>query len=182
MTKIPQVTSSKSLYKNKFLEIKVDTLALNNKEWEYAYFIKPNKNAAGILPIDNTGIYLVNQYRYPSGEYFWQIPMGMVEVGSSELDTAKKELLEETGITTKRLTFIGSINAEPGMSNQETFIYVGEDLSFGEKHEDENEIGMKLKHFTFAEIQEQIAKGAIKCGFTLSALMLLRNNYLNRVE
>lgn len=164
------------------MEIKVDTLSLNNNEWEYAYFIKPNKNGAGVLPIDETGVYLVNQYRYPSHDFFWQIPMGMVDEGSTELETAKKELLEETGISAKKLTFIGSFVAEPGMSNQETFVYAGEELSFGEKHEEANEIGMRLKHFTFVEIEQYIAKGRIKCGFTLSALLLLKNNYLKSIE
>ncbi len=182
MSKIPNVISTRSVYKNEFLEIKVDTLSLDDNQWEYAYFIKPNKNAAGVVAMDETGIYLVNQYRHPSHDYFWQIPMGMVDVGSNEQETARKELLEETGITAAKLTFIGSFFAEPGASNQEMFVYVGEGLTIGQKHEDIKEIGMKLRHFTFEEIKDNITKGNIKCGFTLSALLLLKNNYLSSAK
>lgn len=182
MNKLPTITASKSIYKNEFLEIKVDTLSLDEHSWEYAYFIKPNKNAAGVLALDGRGVYLVNQYRHPSHDFFWQIPMGMVDVGSNELETAKKELQEETGIKAAKLTCIGSFLAEPGASNQKMFVYVGEELTLGKKHQEVKEIGMKLKHFTFEEIKQCISEGTIKCGFTLSALLLLKNNYLKSVE
>lgn len=177
MTNIPIVVTSKSIYKNEYLEIKVDALGQNENVWEHAYFVKPNANGAGVLAADETGIYLVNQYRHPSREYFWQIPMGMIDEGMGELETAKKELGEETGITAETYTPIGHFVAEPGMSNQKTFVYVAEGLTFGDTHFDPSEVGMKLKHFTFEEIQEGIRKGAITCGFTLSALLLYKNNY-----
>jgi ADP-ribose pyrophosphatase len=86
-------------------------------------------------------------------------------------------LIEETGITAEKLTPIGSLVGEPGMSNQEVFIYVAENLKFGEKNIEKQEIGMHLKHFTFEEIDEAIRNGDIKCGFTLSAILLFRNNF-----
>ncbi len=179
MPTIPKTVSSRSLYKNNFLEIKVDKLEMNGNEWEYAYFIKPNKNSVGVLAVDDAGIYLVQQYRYPCQDFFWQIPGGMIDDGLTELDTAKKELIEETGITAEKLTLIGTVVAEPGMSGQKTFIYVGEGLTLGEKHLDITEIGMRLKHFTFEEVDESIKNGTITCGFTLSALLLFKTNYTN---
>ncbi len=177
MTRVPKTISSKSIYKNKFVEIKVDEVSLDGNNWEHAYYIKPHKNAAGVIPIDETGMYLVQQFRYPSQGYFWQIPMGMMEDEAEPIETARRELLEETGISAQKLSPIGSLYGEPGMSSQEVFIYVGEHLSFGEKHTDINEIGMHLKHFTFAEIDEGIKNGMIKCGFTLSAILLFKNNF-----
>ncbi len=178
MNKVPKVISSKSVYNNKFQEIKVDVLELDGYKWEQVYFIKPNKDGVGVLPVDESGIYLVNQYRHASQAFLWQLPTGMMDPGSTEIDTAKHELLEEAGLTAKEFVKIGSIFAEPGMSNQEEFIYLAKGLEKREQHLDETEQGMKVKHFSFDEIEKMIKSGEIKCGFTLSALMLYRNNYL----
>lgn len=180
MQKVPKLISSKSVFKNKFQEIKVDTIELDGYKWEQVYFVKPNKNGVGILPVDETGIYLVNQYRHASKAFFWQIPMGMIDISSTELETAKKELLEETGLTAKEFVKIGSIFAEPGMSNQEEFIYVAKGLSQKQQNLEKSEINLKVKHFTFKEINEMVKNGEIKCGFTLSSLYLLQNNYLKK--
>jgi 8-oxo-dGTP pyrophosphatase MutT (NUDIX family) len=180
MKKVPQTVSSRSIYKNKFVEIKVDEVTLDGNNWEHAYYVKPFKNAAGVVAINETGLYLLDQFRYPSQKFFWQIPMGMMENDADPLETAKRELHEEAGITAKKYTSIGSLYGEPGMSNQEVFIFVGEDLTCGKQHTEMNEVGMKLKHFTFEEVDKLIKDGKIQCGFTLSALLLFKSNFQNQ--
>ena len=55
--------------------------------------------AVGVIPIDSEGnTWLVGQYRYPLNEYSWEIPEGGCPEGEKELDTAKRELKEETGL------------------------------------------------------------------------------------
>lgn len=177
MNKIPQTVSSRSIYRNKFVEIKVDAVTLDGNNWEHAYYVKPFKNAAGVVAIDSTGLYLIEQYRYPSRDYFWQIPMGMMENESDPMETARRELKEEAGIDAKKLTLLGTLYGEPGMSNQEVFIYVGQDLTLGSQQTDFNEIGMHVQHFTFDEVDSYVQSGKIKCGFTLSALFLFKSNF-----
>ena len=177
MNKVPQTVSSRSIYKNQYVEVKVDELSFGENVWEQAYFMKPNKNAVGVLPVDETGLYLLNQYRYASQRWFWQIPLGMIDVGSDKTETARRELLEEAGITAEKFTPIGSFVAEPGMSDQETFMFVAQGLTFGKKNIEINEVGMELKHFMFEEIDEYVKSGKITCGFTLSALLLFKNNF-----
>lgn len=180
MQKIPKLINSKSIYKNEYQEIKVDKVEVENHRFEYVYFVKPNKNGVSILPIDKTGIYLVNQYRYACQEFLWQAPSGMVDKGSTIEETARKELSEEAGLTAEKFTLIGSVFAEPGMSNEEEFIYAATGLKKSAQHLEETELGMEVKHFTFAEIKKMVKNGKIKCGFTLSALELFQNNYLKK--
>lgn len=178
MQKIPKIVGSRSIHKSSFVEVKIDVLELNGHRWEQVYFIKPNKNGVGILPIDETGIYLVNQYRHASQSFLWQIPMGMINKGSYELETAQEELAEETGLMAEEFIKIGSLIAEPGMSNQEEFIYVAKGLKHSRQNLGITELGMQVKHFSFDEIERMVQNGEIKCGFTLSALYLFNNNFL----
>lgn len=175
--KKPKLISSKSLFKNPFVEIKRDIIAMDARKWDQVYFTKPNKNGAAIIPLDDTGVYLVNQYRHPSQKFYWQIPMGMLDIGHTPLQTARKELLEEMGFTAEEFTQIGSFFAEPGMSNQETFLFVAKGLEKHERQLEYTEIGMEVRHFTFEVLEQMVRQNEIQCGFTLAALFLLKNNY-----
>ncbi len=175
MSKIPNLLSSKSLYKNKYTEVFVDRLKFNNKEWEQVYLTKPNKKGVAVIPLDEKGIFLVKQYRHPIKTFLWQLPMGMIDLETSEEETAKKELLEEAGIKATKFTKIGSIFAEPGVIDQEEVIYIAENLTLQTNNPEINEVGLQVKHFTFEELKKMIRNGGLKCGFTLSALLLFEN-------
>jgi ADP-ribose pyrophosphatase len=181
MDTIPKTLSTKTVYTNKFAEVKVDTLSLNGKTWEQVYFVKPQENAVGALPVDETGIYLVRQYRHPSHTFLWQLPMGMIDAGNDELKTIQEELAQEAGLSAERFTKIGMVIPEAGMSGQKLVVYVAKNLRRVPSHPETAEVGMQVRHFLFAEIKQMIAEGGISCGFTLSALMLLHNNFSRKL-
>ena len=59
--------------------------------------------AIGIIPVDANGlITLVGQFRYPHKEYSWEIPEGGGPKDENPLSAAKRELEEETGLTSKK--------------------------------------------------------------------------------
>ena len=176
---VPKTISSRSIYSNPYMDIKVDIIEFGGRQWEQAYFIKPNKDNVGILPVTEEGIYLVSQYRYASKEYFWQIPMGMVDINSSEIVTVNHELAEEVGFKASELVKIGSFNAEPGMSPANTHIYLATGLESVTANSEISEVGMKTKLFSSKEINDAVVDGTIHCGFTLSALYLYEA-YKNR--
>lgn len=179
MSRIPKTQSSRIVYRNPYVDIKVDTLERDGIQWEQVYFVKPNDNAAGVIATDGKGIYLVHQYRYASKAFFWQIPMGMIDKGNDPLETAKIELKEEAGIIAEKLQNIGMVVAEPGMSPQKVSIFVATELQKGTNNPTELEGEIKVQYFKMDEVHTMIREGEITCGFTLSALMLFKNNYLS---
>ena len=72
------------------------------------YDIVHFKNLAiGIIPLDDdNNTWLVGQYRYPFNKYTWEIPEGGGELNVSPLESAKRELSEETGIKAKKFNKI----------------------------------------------------------------------------
>lgn len=179
MSRIPKTQSSRIVYRNPYVDIKVDTLERDGIQWEQVYFVKPNDNAAGVIATDGKGIYLVRQYRYASHAFFWQIPMGMIDKGNDPLETAKIELREEAGIIAEKLQKIGMVVAEPGMSPQKISIFVATGLQKGVNKPTELEGEMRVQYFKMDDVHTMIRDGKITCGFTLSALMLFKNNYLS---
>lgn len=174
MSRTHETLSSRIVYKNKHLELKVDEVKLQNGYiFEQAYFVKPGQNSVGIVVIEDNSTYLVRQYRYTAHQWMWQIPMG-TSSNKSPLSCAKQELQEETGLKAKKWRKIGSIRPEPGMLIQPTTIYLARELTKGKQALEEEEYGMRVKKFSFDQIEEMIKKGAITCGYTLSAWLLFR--------
>src|SRR5690606_33199265 len=73
--------------------------------------VRFKNKAIGIVPVDDNGyIYLVGQFRYPLGEYSWEIPEGGGLLEHDPLDAAKRELKEETALVATFWERIGRIH------------------------------------------------------------------------
>lgn len=171
-----KIISSKSVYHNSHINIMVDTVEQGGDRWEQAYFVKENKDGVVILPVDDTGIYMVNQYRHAIAESIWQFPMGSISQNQSPLDAAKAELSEETGIQAELFTLIGTYKPEPAMTSTHMHVYLATGLSFHSNHPDVTEVGLKMQHFTFAQIDQMINTGQANCGYTMSAYYLYKEH------
>lgn len=64
--------------------------------------------AVAIVPLFDDGrVLLERQFRYPHRREFIEVPAGKLEPGEPPLDTAKRELLEETGYEAEEWTRLG---------------------------------------------------------------------------
>lgn len=175
--------SHKLVYSNKYAKVFVDEFASGNAKGEYVYISKPFHNAVAVLPIGENSIYLTTQYRYPIRKMMLQIVMGSVDGKETPVQSAKRELLEEAGISGSDWEELGIIHAEPGLSDQKTYIYCCDVTTTETPHPDLTEIGISGKYYTESEVMNLIHTGQITCGFTLSTLMLYftkKRNYSYR--
>jgi len=65
-------------------------------------------NAVAIFPIDGDRCKLLKQYRYAVGQHIYEAPAGTMEEGEDPLETAHRELIEETGFRAKTIVPKGS--------------------------------------------------------------------------
>lgn len=98
--------------------------ACRRGKWEYVSRARGIK-AAVILAIDEDHIILVEQYRVPVGGPVLELPAGLVgdedgAEGELALDSAKRELVEETGYTAAHWEDCGVFQSSPGLTG-ETF-------------------------------------------------------------
>ena len=102
-----QTKESKEVYNNPWIRV-VENKVINPKGGDGIYGVVHFKNVAiAIIPIDSDGYtYLVGQYRYTMNSYEWEVPMGGGLKENSNLESAKRELLEETGIVAENWQII----------------------------------------------------------------------------
>ncbi|WP_435015645.1 NUDIX domain-containing protein [Tundrisphaera sp. TA3] len=88
--------------------------------------------AIGVLPVEDDGsVWLVGQHRYPLDSYSWEIPEGGGPEGEDPEATARRELLEETGLTADRLELINRSHLSNSVSDEEALLFRATGLSLG---------------------------------------------------
>ena len=139
------------------------------------YTVVHKQPFALIIPWDGKNFTLVGQYRYQVDFDSWEFPQGYYE-HNSILETAKKELKEETGFTATDIKLINSFYIAPGAIDQECKVFLATGLNEGENELEESEEGLQTRKVTLEEVTELIKRGEIKDGPTITALYLFLMN------
>ncbi len=172
MTKNPwQTLRIDTVYEN--LWIKVDKHEVINPAGNLGIYGKVHfKNRAlAIIPIDEEGnTWIVGQYRYPLEEYSWEIPMGGGLIELDQLESAKRELKEETGLTAEKWTEIMKIHTSNSVTDEVGYVYLAEDLTQGQTEFEETEI-LQIKKLSFSEVLEMVMSGAITDGLSIAGIL-----------
>lgn len=136
------------------------------------YSVVHFKNIAlGILPLDKDyNTWIVGQYRYPINQYSWEIPEGGGKRDIAPLESAKRELLEETGITAQKWTKIQEMYLSNSASDEFCILYIAQDLSFGEAQPEDNE-QLELKKIHFNELYAMVERGEITDSLTVTIVL-----------
>jgi len=171
----PWVTKSiESKYENDWIRVEHHEV-INPSQKEGIYGKVHFKNIAiGIIPIDNDGnSWIVGQYRYPLNAYSWEIPEGGGKIGIPPLDSAKRELQEETGIMANQWEMIQEIHTSNSVSDEYGLIYLAQELTVGIAMPDENE-ELELRKLPIKEIFQMVLDGKITDSLSIAGLFKVK--------
>lgn len=129
--------------------------------------------AIGIIPLDtDQNTWLVGQYRYTLDQYSWEIPMGGGPLDVPLLDSAKRELKEETGLTANRWTEICKIHTSNSVTDETGIAFLAQDLKEGKTAFEETE-DLKIWKLPFSAVVEMCDKGEITDSLSVAAIYRL---------
>lgn len=127
--------------------------------------------AIGILPLDEElNTWLVGQYRFPLKAYSWEIPEGGGPLEEDPLDSAKRELIEETGLIATEWLEIQRMHLSNSVSNELAIIYIARGLTQGESSPEETE-ALTLRKLPFQEAYQMVLNGEITDSMSVSAIL-----------
>jgi len=161
----------KRIYENPWFRVDEDEVINPAGRTNLYGAIRFKTQAIGIIPIDAAGnTWLVGQYRYVPDEYSWEIPMGGSPLGEEILETARRELKEETGLTAKKWTRLMRLHTSNSVTDEEGFVFVAQDLTEGETEFEETE-DITLKKLPLTAAVQLMLDGAITDAISVAGLL-----------
>ena len=151
--------SSELVYTGDYLKVYRDTVSLPNGASSYREYLK-HPGAVMIIPVfDNGDVLVERQYRYPMRQVFVEFPAGKKDAGEAPLETAQRELLEETGYTAQNYTHITDIHNALAYCDEVIHFYIAEDLhDSGQQKLDDNEF-VQVMRVALVELMNWIRQG-----------------------
>jgi 8-oxo-dGTP pyrophosphatase MutT (NUDIX family) len=177
-----KLIDSKIQYNNQWIRVEEhDVINPNGGEGIYGKVHFKNV-AVGVIPIDENGnTWLVGQYRYPLDEYSWEIPEGGCPIGEKELDAAKRELKEETGLIAQKWDELLRIHTSNSVSDERGVVFLAKDLFQGKTEFEETE-DLKIRKLPLKEAIQMVMDGKITDSISIAALLKLNAMLSNSKE
>jgi len=126
--------------------------------------------AIGVVPIDEHGFtWLVGQHRYLLDQFTWEIPEGGGLIADDPLETAKRELREETGIRAERWTHLLNLHTSNSVTDECAHTFIAQDLSFGDVEPDETE-ELTIKRLPLSDAVDMALTGKITDSLAMASL------------
>jgi ADP-ribose pyrophosphatase len=136
------------------------------------YSVVHFKNIAiGIIPLDeDMNTWIVGQYRYPLKQYSWEIPEGGGKHGVPVMDSAKRELLEETGIKAEKWTKILDMHLSNSVSDEYATVFIAQVLSFTKPEPEETE-QLHVMKIPFELAYSMVMQGKITDSMSVAGIL-----------
>ncbi|MBL8151753.1 MAG: NUDIX hydrolase [Blastocatellia bacterium] len=133
------------------------------------YVIEP-ANWVNIIAITKSkDVILVRQYRHGSETVTLEIPGGMVDDGESPEEAAKRELLEETGYSSRDLTLLGVCEPNPAIQNNLCYTFLATDVELEKEQKMDSTEDIEVILCPLKEIGEMIVKREITHALVIAA-------------
>jgi len=132
----------------------------------------PNGRTVRITYIDHPGaviiapfvnkntVVMMRQFRPALNKYIYELPAGTLDPHEPIAACARRELLEETGLKTKKLAKLGAIYPVPGYSTEVIHIFKAEDLTMTHAQPEIYEV-IKIMPMTKLQVRRLFARGSL---------------------
>jgi ADP-ribose pyrophosphatase len=160
---------TRTVYEGKLFDVSLERWGDHERE------IVEHPGAVAIVAVDDDGmVTLVRQLREATRKSLLELPAGTLEGNEAPLDSARRELEEETGLRGGRWHKLGGFYTTPGFCREYMHLFAAEGVEQGDASPEDDE-ELELVRWNVGDIPSQL--GEIEDAKTLAGLLL----YLRKV-
>lgn len=127
--------------------------------------------ASAIVSFDaQQRVAVLRQYRYAAGGDLWEIPAGTLDDAEEPLTCARRELIEEAGVSAERWDALGHIFTAPGFTDEKIHLFLARDLAEAKQNLDHDEVIHEVQHIPLSEALQWVSDGRISDAKSIAAL------------
>ena len=171
-----RTVSSREVFDGRVVRLRVDTVSMpggGTAERE----VCGHDDAVAVVAMDqDERITLVRQYRHAVGERLWELPAGLCDVqGEEPLETARRELVEETGLEAGTWRPVIELVPSPGFCTERVHVYLATELrEVGRPEAEHEEADMEVFRMPLAEAVDAVLDGRIVNGIAVAGILAAR--------
>jgi 8-oxo-dGTP pyrophosphatase MutT (NUDIX family) len=122
------VHGERSIYSSRWVDVRLtDVEAPDGQRFEHHVLRMQRVAVAVVVDEQHDRVLMLNRHRFIDGTWGWEVPVGIVEPGEEALQTAGREVLEETGWRPGQMTRLVEFQPAIGIADtpHEVFLAVG---------------------------------------------------------
>jgi 8-oxo-dGTP pyrophosphatase MutT (NUDIX family) len=157
------VVSTKDIYQGRILALRVDEVAMPGNTTAHREIVE-HLGAVSIAALDDDGqVVLIHQYRHALGRRIWELPAGLIDHADEDpLEAAKRELVEEVGLTAQHWSVLVDVACSPGFTDEVVRVYLATGLSTVDREVlGDEEADLEVRWFPLGEAVQMTLGGQI---------------------
>jgi ADP-ribose pyrophosphatase len=164
------LATNDNIFDGRVFKVKVHDIELPDGKKSKREIVEHHGGVGVIAITPEKDVFMVTQYRIAADEMMLEIPAGKLEKGENPYDAGMRELEEETGYKTDKLTFLGEYFATPGYCTEKLSIYLATDLEYKGQHLDPGEF-LNVSKIPLDKLYEMVMNNEIRDCKTAIAIL-----------
>lgn len=175
------MSARREVYRGRLISLMAADVELPNGVTS-TFDIVSHPGASAVVALDeNLNVVLVRVFRPAVGAFLYELPAGKMDEGDDPIETARRELREETGADATDLGFLARMLTAPGYSTEVVSLYLARNLVFGLPDTEHDEV-LSVVRVQFAEALKMIDRGDIQDSKTIVGLLLASRTLSGKVR
>lgn len=156
-------------FRGRVITVTTDDVLLPNGHRALLEVVHHPGGAAVVAVDSQQRVCLLRQYRYVAGGWIWELPAGKLEPNEPPLETAKRELIEEAGVSASHWESLGTTLSSPGVFAEVLHLFYATELEPSTVAHEHSEV-IEVHWIPLAQAYEWAMNGEIRDAKTIIAL------------